>query len=239
MSGVDRSLISHVIPNDGRKPVRQKKINFGVERQKVIKEEVDRLLKAGFIREVYYPKWLSNMVLVRNSVGRWRMCVDFTDLNKACPKDSYPLPCIDQLVYGSWSHQMLSFLDAFLGYNQIKMKKEDEEKTSFITEFDTLYYTMMSFDLKNGGVTCQRMMNQVFNKQLGRNLEVYVDDMVVKSTIAEAHTADLKEVFEVLKKNNMRLNPKKCVFEVKAGKFLGFMITERGIEAILKSARLS
>ena len=96
-------------------------------------EKVDKLLTARFIREVYYPEWLANVVMVKKSNDKWRMCVDFTDLNKACPKDSYPLPRIDQLVDSTTGHKLLSFMDAFSGYNQIQMEEENQEKTAFIT----------------------------------------------------------------------------------------------------------
>ena len=96
-------------------------------------EEVEKLLTTGFIREVYYPKWLANIVMVKKSNGKWRMCVDFTYLNNACPKDSFPLPRIDQFVDSIASHELLTFMDAFLGYNQILMKEEDQEKTMFVT----------------------------------------------------------------------------------------------------------
>ena len=115
------------------KPVRQKKRVFAPERDKAIKEEVQKLTTTLFIQEVYYPDWLANVVMVKKANGKWRMYVDFTDLNKACPKDSYPLPCIDQLVDSIAGHQLLSFMDAFSRYNQIKMDKANQEKTSFIT----------------------------------------------------------------------------------------------------------
>ena len=91
------------------------------------------MLEADFIREVYYPDWLANMVMVKKVIGKWRMCVDFTNLNKACPKDNYPLPRIDTLVDSTARHQLLSFMDAFSGYNQIKMEEADQEKTVFVT----------------------------------------------------------------------------------------------------------
>ena len=144
-------------------------------------EEVRKLLEAGFIREVYYPDWLANVVMVRENNGKWRMCVDFTDLNRACPKDSYPLPRIDTLVDSTARHKLLSFMDAFSGYNQIKMKEEDQEKTSFVTNQGLFCYKVMSFGLKNAGATYQRLMNKMFAHQIGRNVQVYVDDMLVKS----------------------------------------------------------
>ena len=114
-------------------PIRQKKRVFAQERDQAIAEEVGKLQEVGFIREVYYPNWLANVVMVKKANGKWRMCVDFTDMNKACPKDSYPLPRVDVLVDSTAQHQLLSFMDAFLGYNQIRMDKIDHEKTSFVT----------------------------------------------------------------------------------------------------------
>jgi len=171
------------------------------------------------------------VVLVKKANGKWRMCVDFTDLNKACPKDHYPLPNIDKLVDGTCGHQTMSFLDAFSGYNQIKMNPEDAEKTAFITEMGTYCYTVMPFGLKNAGATYQRMMDLFFRDHIGKNLEVYVDDMVVKTKEGGNHTEDLKEIFNQLRKYQMKLNPSKCAFGVNGGKFLGFMLTNRGIEA--------
>ena len=119
--------------------------------------------------------------MVKKANGKWRMCVDFTDLNKACPKDSYPLPRIDQLVDSTAGHQLLSFMDAFSGYNQIKMDEVDQEKTSFITNQRLFYYKVMPFSLKNAGATYQRLVNHMFRPQIRRNVKVYVDDMLVKS----------------------------------------------------------
>ena len=194
-------------------------------------EEVDKLLKAGFIREVYYPEWLANVVMVKTSTGKWRMCVDFTDLNKACPKDSYPFPRIDQLVNSTARHKLLSFMDAFSGYNQIQMIEGDQEKTTFITSRGLFCYKVMPFGLKNAGATYQRLVNKMFHDQIGRNVEVYVDDMLVKSKKDEDHLADLTETFQALRRYNMKLNPAKCVFRVSSDKFLGFMVSQRRIEA--------
>nr|KYP56513.1 Retrovirus-related Pol polyprotein from transposon 17.6 [Cajanus cajan] len=169
--------------------------------------------------------------MVKKSNGKWRMCVDYTDLNKACPKDAYPLPNIDRLVDGASGYVMLSFLDAYSGYNQILMYPPDEKHTAFITEQANYCYHVMPFGLKNAGATYQRLMDKVFANQIGRNLEVYVDDMVVKTRSPDNHVRDLEEIFKQIRKYNMRLNPKKCVFGVHGGKLLGFMITCRGIEA--------
>ena len=153
------------------------------------------------------------------------MCVDFTDLNKACPKDGFPLPQIDQLVDSTAGHKLLTFMDAFSRYNQIKMDEEDQEKTAFITSQGLYCYKVMSFGLKNAGVTYQRLVNRMFNKQIGRNMEVYVNDMLIKSKEELAHLDDLKEMFTSLKQYQMKLNPSKCVFGVASGKFLGFMVS--------------
>src|SRR3954464_4607161 len=232
MPGIDPSVISHHLSiKPEYKLVQQKKMSLGIDRQRAAEEEVDRLLEAGFIREINYPQWLANVVMVKKSNGKWRMCVDFTDLNKACPKDSFPLPRIDYLVDNPLGHQLLSFMDAFSGYNQIMMAEEDREKTAFITESGIYYYRVMPFGLKNAGATYQQLVNKLFKHQIGKNIEVYVDDMLVKSTKENDHVKDLRETFEVLKKHNMRLNLQKCVFGVTAGKFLGFMVTNRGIKA--------
>ena len=154
---------------------------FAPKRDNAIKEEVQKLTLAKFIREVYYPNWLANMVLVKKANGKWRMCVDFTDLNKACPKDSYPLPRIDQLVDSTAGHRLLSFMDAFSRYNQIRMDEANQEKTSFVTSQSLFCYKVMPFGLKNANATYQRLVNHMFRPQIGRNVEVYVDDILVKS----------------------------------------------------------
>ena len=158
------------------------------------------------------------------------ICVDFTDLNRACPKDSFPLPRIDQLVDSTTGHKLLTFMDALSGYNQIMMAEEDQEKTSFITSQGLYCYKVMPFGLKNAGATYQRLINKMFSKQIGRNMEVYVDDMLIKSKEELAHLDDLKETFTTLKQYQMKLNPAKCVFGVASGKFLGFIVSQRGIE---------
>jgi len=159
--------------------------------------EMQKLLDVGFIKEIQYTTWLFDVVLVKKNNGHWWMCVDYTYLNKACPKDVYP------------------------------MCDRDVGKTVFITKASNCCYKLMPFRLKNAGFTYQRLMDQVFKDQIGRNMEVYVDDMVVKSEVFDQHIADLKEVFRQLCHFGMRVNPTKCVFGVERGKFLGFMLTQR------------
>ena len=129
--------------------------------------------------------------MVKKANGNWRMCVDFTDLNRACPKDSYPLPRIDTLVDSTARHQLLSFMDAFSGYNQLRMDVSDQEKTSFVTSQGLFCYKVMPFGLKNAGATYQRLMNKLFAHQIGRNVQVYVEDMLVKSLREKDNLDDL------------------------------------------------
>jgi len=232
MSGIDPDFLCHHLSMDATvRPVRQRRRKFNKERRLVVKEETQKLLSAGHIREIQYPEWLANVVLVKKANGKWRMCVDFTDLNKACLKDSYPLPSIDALVDSASGCEMLSFLDAFSGYNQIKMHPRDEGKTVFMIETCSYCYKVMSFGLKNAGATYQRLMDKVLVPMLGRNVQAYVDDMVVASHDRRQYTTDLEELFATISKYRLKLNPEKCVFGVEVGKFLGFMLTERGIEA--------
>lgn len=170
MKGIDANVTTHKLNVDPTfKPIKQKRRKLGLEKAQAVNDEVDRLTKAGSIREVQYPDWLANPVVVKKKNGKWRICVDFTDLNKACPKDSFPLPHIDRLVEATAGHKLLSFMDAFSGYNQIMMDPEDQEKTAFITERGTYCYEVMPFGLKNAGATYQRLVNNMFAGQLAKN----------------------------------------------------------------------
>ncbi|XP_016648320.1 PREDICTED: RNA-directed DNA polymerase homolog [Prunus mume] len=193
--------------------------------------EVDKLKAIGFIREATYPIWLANSVMVRKTKGGWRMCQDYTDLNKACPKDSFPLPKIDQLLDATAGHELLNFMDAYSGYNQIFMHPADSEHMAFITDRGLYCYDVMPFGLKNAGETYQRLVNRIFAKHIGSIMKVYVNDMLVKSRTARRHLENLALMFGILKDYRMRLNPTKCAFSVSSGKFLCFMISQRGIEA--------
>ena len=232
MGGIDPVIITHRLNiSPSFKPIKKRRRSFAPERQKAINEEVGKLLQAGAIREVEYPEWLTNVVLFKKSNGKWLLCIDFTNVNRACPKDSFPLPRIDLIVDATSDHELLSFMDAFFGYNQISLDPDDQEKTSFVTGQGTYCYQVMPFGLKNAGVTCQRLVNRMFQKQIGASMEVYIDDMLVKSTTAELHIAHLVEAFLILREYNMKLNPAKCAFGVSAEKFLGFIVNNRGIEA--------
>ena len=197
-----------------------------------------KLKQARAIKEVFYPEWLANTVVVKKKNGKWRACVDFTNLNRACPKDPYPMPQIDQLVDATVGHPRMSFLDVFQGYHQIPLALDDQEKTTFVTPTRNNHYKVMPFGLKNAGSTYQRMMTKMFEPQLGKSIEVYIDDMVVKSKVASEHVGDLGNIFEILREHKLRLNASKCSFGVGSGKFLGYMVTHWGIKVYLNQIKV-
>jgi len=159
-----------------------------------------------------------------------RMCVDYQDLNRAIPKDNFPLPHIDILVDNTANFALFSFMDGFSGYNQIQMALEDMEKTTFVTLWGTFFYKVMSVGLKNARATYQRAMVTLFHDMMHREIEVYVDDIIAKSKTEEEHLVNLRKLFKRLRKYQLRLNPAKCTFGVKLGKLLGFIVSQKGIE---------
>ena len=182
------------------------------------------MIEVSFIREVQYPSWVANIVLVRKKSGQIRVCVDFQDLNKACPKDDFPLPITELLVDSTTGYEALSFMDGFSGYNQIKMDKKDEELTAFRTPLGVYCYTVMPFGLKNASATYQRAMIRLFDDMIHDPVECYVDDLVVKTRKRSDHIRDLTKVFKRLREAKLRMNPLKCAFGVTSGKFLGFVV---------------
>jgi hypothetical protein len=154
------------------------------------------------------------------------MCVDYTSLNKACPKDLFPLPCIDQVVDSTAGCETLCFLDAYSGYHQIAMCIADQLATFFITPFDTYCYQTFPFGLKNAGATFQRCLRCIFGELIGRIIEAYVDNIVVKSKNTGDLVPDLTEVFAKLRQHGVKLNPKKCIFGVLRGMLLSFVVSK-------------
>jgi hypothetical protein len=232
LCGVNRYVIEHSLNVDPSfRPRKQRLRKMSDDKVEGARNEVKRLLSAGVIREVKYPEWLANTVMVKKANGKWRMCIDFTDLNKACPKDEFPLPRIDSLVDAAASSELMSLLDCYSRYHQIWMKKEDEPKTSFITPSGTYCYLRMPKGLKNAGGSFSKMTAKVLHSQIGRNVLTYVDDIIVKSTKQENHITDLQETFANFRQAGQKLNAKKCVFGVKKGKFLGCLVSTKGIEA--------
>ncbi|KAL4580201.1 hypothetical protein LXL04_016385 [Taraxacum kok-saghyz] len=193
--GVSREMVEHHLNiNPNHSPIVKKKRVMAKERNEIVNKEVEELVQAGILRSIQFPKWIANPVLVKKGDGSMRMCVDFTDLNKACPKDSYPLPEIEQKIEALGGYKWKSFLDAYKGYHQ-------------------------------------RLVDKAFEKQIGRNIEAYVDDMVIKSKDDQDLLQDVEETLRRLQQIDMKLNPKKCVFGTQQGKFLGHIVTEQGIQA--------
>jgi hypothetical protein len=179
MTGVPRELAEHalkIIP--GSKPVRQAMRRFGDKKKcRAIAKEISKLLKAGFIKEVIHKKWVANpMFIPKKNTKVLRMCVDYTGLNKACPKDPFLLPRIDQVIDSTTGSELLCFLDIYLGYHQIKIKESDHLATLFVTPYGTYCYVTMPFGLKNAGATYQHTMQKCLADQIGRNIDSYVDD---------------------------------------------------------------
>src|SRR3954465_888617 len=187
MPGVPREFAEHalnVFPDAN--PAKHSIWRLSEPRAEAIGIEVNRILAANFIREIKESEWLANTVMVpKKDMDILRMCVDFTSLNKHCPKDHFPLPRIDQIIDSTAGCEKLSFLDAYSGYNQIRLKVKDQEKTAFITPFRVFCYNTMPFGLKNAGATYQRCMQACLKDQIGRNVQVYVDDIVIKTREAK------------------------------------------------------
>jgi hypothetical protein len=188
MPGVSMELVEHVLNVDPKaRPVKQPLRRFDEPKRKSIAAELHRLENAGFIREIKTSTWVSNPVIIpKKNTDVRHVCVDYMSLNKHCPKDPFPLPRIDQIIDSMSGCARLSFLDAYSRYNQIKLKKEDEEKTTFITPYGIFYYQVMPFGLKNAEATYQRMMQNCLGSQICRNIQVYIDDVVIKTRNEES-----------------------------------------------------
>ncbi|GAU40233.1 hypothetical protein TSUD_219430 [Trifolium subterraneum] len=231
MPGLDPEIVEHHLPLKPEcPPVKQRLRRTHPDMALKIKEEVQKQIDAGFLITSEYPQWLANIVPVPKKDGKVRMCVDYRDLNKASPKDDFPLPHIDVLVDNTAKSKVFSFMDGFSRYNQIKMAVEDREKTAFITPWGTFCYKVMPFGLTNAGATYQRGMTTLFHDMMHKEIEVYVDDMIVKSGTEEDHVEYLLKMFQRLRKYRLRLNPNKCTFGVRSGKLLGFIVSQKGIE---------
>ena len=205
---VDLSFICHHLNvNQSVTPKKQPPRCLSKEHANAVKDEVTKLKKAGTIKEVFYPELLANTIVVKKKSGKWQVCVDFTNLNKACPKDSFPIPRIDQLMDATIGRPWMSFLDAFQGYHQIPLALGDQEKIAFMTPIGNYHYKVMPFGLKNAGSTYQRMITRMFEPQLGKSIEIYIDDMVLKSKVVSKHVGDLGVIFDILRNTNCVLMP--------------------------------
>ena len=231
MPRIDLEIAQHHIDTHAHMVlVKQKLRRMRTEWLLKIKEEVTKQLQIGFIKLVHQAEWIANVVLIPKKDGNVRMCVDFRDLNKACPKDNFPLPHIDVLMDNTADSALMSFMDGFSGYNQIKMASEDMNKTIFTMEWGIYCYIAMPFGLKNEDATYQRMAIALLHNMMHNEVKVYVDEMIVKFKDRKGHIVNLRKFFERIKEYRLRLNPQMCTFGVIVGKFLGFLVSDRGIE---------
>jgi hypothetical protein len=226
MPGVPRELAEHRLEvNKTARPIKQKLRRFAKDRKQAIEVEVCKLLAAGFIRECQHPVWLANPVLVPKKTGGLRMCIDYTDLNKHCPKDLFPLPHIDQVVDSTAGSVLLCFLDCYSGYHQIALHLDNEEKTTFIMPRGIYCYKVMTFGLKNTRATYQKAIQKCLKTQIGKNIEAYVDDVVVKTTEEDKLIVDLTETFANLREVPVEAQPNKvclrCPLRITPGLMVG------------------
>jgi hypothetical protein len=196
-----------------------------------------QLLDVAFIREVTYPQWLANVVMVHKKNGKWWICTDFMDQNKWCPKDDFPFMRIDQISDSAVGCEIMALLDCFSVYHQIWLHKQDEEKTIFITPYRTYCYLRMPEGLRNTGPTFCRMTKATLKNQVGRNVLSYVNDIIIVSKKIATYVSDLTETFANMCESWTKLNPEKCIFGVTRGEVLGCLVSMKGIEANLNKIR--
>jgi hypothetical protein len=229
MPGIDPSIVVHEIKTyPGAKPVRQRLRPVHPRKAAAIKLEVEKLLKAGFIYPVALTEWVSNPVPIDKKGGSIRVCVDYRDINKACPKDNFPTPFVDQIVDDCAGSEIFSLMDGFSGYNQINIAPEDQHKTTFICPWGTFAYRKLPFGLKNAGATFQRAMSYAFH-DIKHIVQPYLDDLPAHSMRRIDHPMHLRAIFVRCRFYRIRLNPHKCVFCVESGHLLGFIVSRHGI----------
>jgi hypothetical protein len=232
LAGVIRTIIEHSLGiNSSVRSRKQKLWKMSDEKTEAAKAKVHHLLEEKFIKPIAYPTWLANFIMVQKKNGEWRMCIDFTNLNRACPKDNFPLPWIDKIVDSAAGCEVMSLLDCLSGYHQIYMKEEDKANTSFITPFGRYCFVRMPKGLKNVRSTFSWLTKRILKDQMDHNIFTYVDDIVVASKSKEVHLSGLAETFANMHEAQLRLNPEKCIFGVRQGMILGYLVSHRGIEA--------
>jgi len=238
MSGLDRSIVEQWLPmKSGFRPHQQPARRCNPNILLDIKAEITKLIEAKFIQQCWYVEWISNVVPVYKKNGKLRVCIDFRNLNKARPMDGYPMPVADLLVDAAAGHRIISFMDGNAGYNQIFMAEEDIPKTAFRCpgHVGLFEWTVMISGLKNVGATYQRAINFIFHEFIGTLVEIYIDDVVVKSGDFVKYLVDLRKILECTRKHGLKMNPNKFAFGVSASQFLGFMVHQRGIEISRRS----
>jgi ribonuclease HI len=224
-------VFQHTIPlKEDTKPFRQKLRRINPKLAPLIQAELKKMLDAGIIAPTRHSAWCSNLVVVRKKNGGIRLCIDFRNLNLACIKDNYPLPNMETLLQRVTGSKIMSMLDGFSGYNQVLVRKEDQNKTTFTTPWGTFEYLRMPFGLLNAGATFQRAMDFAFHELMGKIIEIYQDDLTVFSKERDDHISHLRQVFERCRKYGISLNPAKSILGVDEGKLLGHIITKDGVK---------
>jgi hypothetical protein len=229
MPRIEPSIIVHEIKTyPDAKPVRQKLCPVHPKKIAAIKAEVEKLLKSGFIYPVPLTEWVSNLVSVAKKQGTIRVCFDYQDLNKACPKDNYPTPFIDQIIDNCVGSVIFSFMDGFSRYNQIEILPADQHKTAFICPWGTFSYRKLPFGLKNAGATFRRAMSYTFH-DIKHIEEPYLDNLPTHSLNQSDHIDHLRAIFLRCQFYRIRLNPHKCIFAIESGRLLDFIVSKYGI----------
>jgi hypothetical protein len=229
MPGIDPRIIEHEIRTYlDAKPIRKRLIDVNPRKAPAIKAEVEKLLNVGFIYPVPLTEWVSNLVLMNKKQGTIYVCMDFRDLNKACPKDSFPTPFIDHIIDECEGSEVFYFMDGFSGYNQIQIKLEDQHKTEFICPWDTFTYQKIPFGLKNIEETFQCAMTFALH-DLKHIVKAYLDDLATHSRKRTNHSMHLQIFFEIFHYYRIWLNPHKCIFCIRYGHLLGFLVFETNI----------
>jgi hypothetical protein len=221
MPGIDLDIVVHEIKTyPDAKPVRHRLHPIHPCKVATIKYEVEKLLKDGFVYPVSLTDWVSNLVPVKKKQGMIRVCVDYRDVNKVCPKDNYPTPFFDQIVDDCAGSEIFSLMDGFLGYNQINILLADQHKTAFIFLWGTFTYQKLPFGLKNVGVTFQRAISYAFH-DINHIVQPYLDNLPAHSMRYQDHSTQLQAIFPRCRYYRIRLNPHKCVFCVESVRPLG------------------
>jgi hypothetical protein len=227
LHGFDPTLIQYVIPiKEWIKLVRQKQRPINPTLEATIRKELEKNLKFGIIFPVKYSEWVSNLVPVRKTNGQIRLCMDFCALNRASVKDHFPLPNMEMILQQVTGSQMMSLLDGFSGYNQIKVKRIDRYKITFTTRWGTFAYEHVPFGLSNAGATFQRSIQIDFDDLISKIIQVYLDDLTVYSKNRLDHFGHLRKFLMRCRKFSVSLNPSKSIFGVTKAKLLGHIVSD-------------
>jgi hypothetical protein len=227
MPGIDPDIVVHEIKTyPGAKPIRQRLRPVHPRKEAAIKLEVDKILKARFIYPVALTDRVSNLVLVNKKQGMIRVCVDYRDINKSCPKNNFPTPFVDQIIDNCARSEIFSLMDSFSRYNYMNILPMDQHKTAFIFPWGTFAYQKLPFGLKNAGAMFQHAMSYSFH-DIKHIVQPYLDDLPSHSMHCSDHLAHLRAIFLRCRFYSIRLNPHKCVFCMESNRLLGFIVSHQ------------